>query len=392
MLAPVMKLLRLLYRFLLWLMDAVPTHRLAEAEKSLDEASDRIKELEQEAKLLQTDVATTENKLGESIARWDRSRWTNPYLVELPLPLTPARFARNTWNLWQSIANAPQKFGDPAGFKGGINAAGLYWALTHASRSAYSSIKLLKNEDGMTSDFVHALQEELVNAQLHFGTSISVAVAQIFQNRKPALKEVSVGADLLILVSGSGLVQGGGVRLLWIQVKQAAPAAPMQLDVYRAPNKAGGTQLDALRSVHDPVAGSFGLYAMGALPYYFLSSTVVDKLTHVMPKHSSTCQVDLGDIGARFQEVMVDLISNPAHGYFSTSSAVVSFVDALAAEKSIVPLTVLGISSGNELSPVKALVPQIKAKWEQRLNGRLRQITNDPTLSIERDDGPRPRG
>jgi len=277
--------------------------------------------------------------------------------------------------------------GAPECFTGRASAAGLYWALTHASGSGSEAIQRLKNEDAMTADFITALQREVENAQDLLGAGTTVAIGHIFQHLRPALKEVSVGADLLMVVSGDGLVPRGGVRLLWIQFKQAEAGSPIGLNVYRKPNAAGRTQLEALRAVHSTTVGSFGVYALASDAYTFFAATIVNKLGHVVPSVASTCKINLGEEGVRFQEVVLALASDTNCGEFTTSTEVVQFVDALAAERSIIPLTVLGVSSGRELVSGRDLVQLIKASWEERLREHRQRLRNDNPLQIERDDG-----
>lgn len=318
-----------------------------------------------------------------------------PGRFKLAPGLLPANFVKNTWELWRLISNRDGKLGAAECFKGGPNAAGVYWALAHASSTAEKAIGNLKNEDGMTSDFVQALEKEFANAQRLVGMRVSVAVGQIHQLLRPALKEVSVGADLLLMLSGEGLVPRGGVRLFWIQVKRAAEGSPMVLDVYREKNAAGRTQLDALRAVHSTKAGSFGLYTLASGEYDFYASTTVAKLNHVVPTNPITCKVDLGDAGGgRFQELLLALAGEPTLGEFSSSGEVLQYVDDLAAEKAIIPLAVLSVAAGYDADASRDLVEQIKAGWEARLEEQRRKLSRsvtpliENTRRIERDTGP----
>ncbi|CAM3700235.1 hypothetical protein [Roseateles saccharophilus] len=380
--------LKRIFVWLLSLVGAVPASQLEASETTATGVSSELEESRKNAEQLQNKLTVAKEDLVDANAQLDLAEWTDHYLVELSPVYFPRQFVLNTWQLWQAMTGRRGRLGDPALFRGGIHPAGLYWALTQASLSGSKAIDQAKNEDGMTADFVHALESELANAQKHIGSVVNVAVGHIFQNRKPALKEVSVGADLLILVSGTGLVPRGGVRLFWVQMKQADDPSSMVMDVYREPNAAGGTQLEALRAVHVPGSGSFGLYAMGSASFWFFASTTVDKLAQVMPKVASTCKIDLGDGGTRFQETLLRLAGDSAHGEFSTSAAVLKFVDDLAAQQSIVPLTVLGISAGREVVPVKSLVAQAKALWEQRLVEHRQQLSKDLPPQIEREGGP----
>ncbi|KAK6089148.1 hypothetical protein P3W45_001868, partial [Vairimorpha bombi] len=59
--------------------------------------------------------------------------------------------------------------------------------------------------------------------------------------------------------------------------------------------------------------------------------------------------------------------SGQAGGAFVTEADVLQFVDAAASERSIIPLSVLGLSSGDELVNSRNLVKQIEAAWNRRL-------------------------
>ena len=377
-------------KFCQWLLKiagGVPAEELAAS-------SGRVTALQAAVKKLKADLEVVTNAAFKASRQLDVAKWTNPYDVELAPGLLPANFVKHTWEMWRRIARQDGKLGSVECFAGGPNAAGLYWALAHASRSAEEAIGNLKNEDGMTSDFVHALREQLENAHRLLGMQASVAVGQIFQNLRPALKEVSVGADLLVMVSGSGLVPRGGVRLFWIQIKRATEGSPLELDVYREPNAAGRTQLEAIRAVHSTAAGSFGLYALASSAYDFFASTPVPRLNHVVPKNPLTCKVDLGDLGVRLQELLLALAKEASLGEFKSGKEVLEYVDNLAAEKAIIPLAVLSVASGYDMHAGHDLIQQIKAGWEARLVEHRRKLSRNVTRQIEntqsttRDGGP----
>lgn len=374
-------------QWLLKIAGGVPAEELAAS-------SDKVTALQAAVKKLKADLEIATNTALKACGQLDVAKWTNPYDVELAPALLPANFVRRTWETWRRIARQDGKLGSAECFAGGANAAGLYWALAHASRSAEEAIANLKNEDGMTSDFVHALRKQLENAHRLLGMQASVAVGQIFQNLRPALKEVSVGADLLVMVSGSGLVPRGGVRLFWIQIKRAAEGSPLELDVYREPNAAGRTQLEALRTVHSTADGSFGLYALASSKHDFYASAPVSSLNHVVPKNPLTCKVDLGNLGLRLQELLLALAWESSLGEFKSGKAVLDYVDKLAAEQAIIPLAVLNVASGYDMHASHDLVQQIKAGWEARLVEHRRNLSRNVTPQIEntqsttRDRGP----
>lgn len=242
----------------------------------------------------------------------------------------------------------------------------------------------------MTSDFVTELKKQLAYATNLIESSVDVYAGEIHKKLKPALKEISVGADLLLLISGEGLVPQKGVRLLWLQLKQTINhTKPLELDVYRAPNASGGTQLGALRIAHQPALGSFGIYALASREYPFFASIPVNDLEDVIPTKHSTCQVDLAQDGVRLQELVLKLSSDPVHGQFRTGAAVMQFVDILASQAAIVPLTVLSVSSGEELVSAKDLARQIKEGWDRRLQAHINSLTRAQKQDLQiDDDGP----
>lgn len=317
---------------------------------------------------------------------FDICEWTDPYHVEfLSLRNRFKDLVRNTVLAWSQFGTG-LRLGVLGQFKGGINPAGLYWALTHASFSAEKSIRRLDKEDVMTSDFVVELEKQLDCAKKLMGSVLDVYAGEIHKKLKPALKEISVGADLLLLVSGDGLVPKGGLRLLWLQFKQATDVKPMDLNVYRAPNAAGGTQLGALRVAHRPELGSFGIYALASMGYCFFASILVADLASVDPGKGSTCHVDLAEDGTRLPELVLQLSSDPTHGHFDTSAAVLEFVDDLASEAAIVPLAVLSVSSGEELVSAKHIARQVKEGWDRRLEAHIASLTRAQKQALQLDD------
>ncbi len=159
--------------------------------------------------------------------------------------------------------------------------------------------------------------------------------------------------------------------------------------------------------MHQVDKGSYSLYALGTSGYPFYSAIPVNWLKGVDVDDASTCKVDLGQDGLRFQELMVYLAgyskvgapvtssggSGQAGGaFFVTEADVLQFVDAAASERSIIPLSVLGLSSGDELVNSRNLVKQIEAAWNRRLaeyaRSQDRADRPDPGRSGPRQPGP----
>lgn len=360
------------------------------AQHALTSASNQSASLGNQVQQLKATLSAANSATNQANAQIKLLDWTHPYRVEFLGLRNPFKeLARNTIKVWTLFGNTVQ-LGVPSQFKGGINPAGFYWALTHASTTGSEAIKNRKNEDAMTADFVDALKNQLGTAANLMGSQLDVYANSIQANLKPALKEVSVGADLLLVVSGDGLVPNKGVRLLWVQFKQTMDTnSPLVLDAYRKPNAAQTTQLDALRKTHAPASGSFAIYALASIRYDFFASIAVDALNHVVPKTASTCQIDLAQKGVRFQELALAVTSQPGYGEFSTGDAVIKYVDALASQAAIVPLAVLSVSSGQELVSAKDLARQIKAGWDRRLREYIATLTRDQKQQLQiENDGP----
>lgn len=376
---------------------AVPTSDLTAKEKELEQSRQdlsvalaRSVNLEDQVNELSRELRVANAAKARSNQTIQLYQWTDPYHVEfLSLRNIFKNLVRHTVTAWSQFGKGVE-LGVPRKFKGGVNPAGFYWALTHASISGHRAIQKLDREDVMTADFVGELRTQLGCAASLMGSTLDVYAGEIHKKLKPALKEISVGADLLLLVSGQGLVPKGGVRLFWLQFKQDTEGKkPLELDVYRPPNASGGTQLGALRVAHRPDFGSFGIYALASIQYSFFSSISVDELKRVVPKESSTCRIDLAQDGVRLQELVVKLSTDPSHGQFDTGAAVVQFVDTLARRAAIVPLAVLSVSSGEELVSAKDLVRQIKADWDRRLQAHIDSLTRTQRQELQiDDDGP----
>lgn len=317
--------------------------------------------------------------------------WTLSHLVDFYMGNSlPRPFIAQTLSTRRAFApiGFMGKLHDADSFVGGANAAGLFWALTHASDDAYEAVRMLHDENTSTLRLVENLKVQMKTAHSLFGADLKVAVGQILSHRVPALKEVSVGADLLLLISGDGLVPGGGVRLAWIQFKLTRTQKSMMLNFHTERNeRTGKAQFEALQGVHSLERGSFSLYALGSNGHPFYASIPIDWIEGVNMEDPSTCKVDLGEKGVRFQELMLMLAGNTGVGAFSTSSGgagfseagsfgsaaeVLAYVDAAASERSIIPLMVLGVSSGRERVSSHQLVQQIEGMWNKRLSEYIR--------------------
>ncbi|GEM_PF-7096641 len=366
-------------------------HELEEAQQALQTARSESAALARKVSDLDAALESANAKQQKTDKALELAKWTHPYRVEFLAERVSffGDLVRNTVNVWDQFGKG-QGVGIPRNFEGGMNPAGLYWALTHASLCGSKALSALDNEDAMTSDFVDELEKQLGRATQLLGSSIEVHAGEISKKLRPALKEVSVGADLLLLVSGDGLVPRAGVRLLWLQFKQTTNRSKsLELDVYRKPNAAGGTQLDALRGVHRPDLGSFGIYALASDQYDFFASSSVEKLGHIDPKVRTDCTIDLAKAGIRLQELILLHSTTPTQGQFETGDEVVQFVDVLASGAAIIPLTVLSVTSGEEQIQARQLVRRIKETWDRRLKDHIKSLPEARREQLGLDDDDR---
>lgn len=376
-------------------MKAVPAEDLSSKEQELAATKRHLSQAKGEAKKLLDQTMNLESRLRVAEDQSKKTRqewsWTSPYLAELLAGRhVLGKLTFNTLTKWAKFGIGHQ-LGVPTMFKNGINPAGLYWALTHASATGQKGMNRLDGEDAITTNFVSELQRELAAAKSLLGASLEVSAGEIHKKLRPALKEISVGSDLLLLISGDALVPGGGVRLLWLQVKLSSEGNPLVLDVFRKPNSADRTQLDVLRTVDIPSRGSFGMYALASREYRFFTSIPVSGLGSVLPTSRSSCIIDLSksDTGVRLQELILALVSDPNYGQFEKADEVVHFIDKIATESAIIPLTVLSVSAGSELVPSKNIVQTVKETWDKRLEAHFKSL--NPNLKSDRqmkDEGP----
>lgn len=345
----------------------------------------RREEVERRLEGLSSQLSQLDSRLG-------LREWTSSHLVEFYADqTTPVEYVNRTLASRRQFARdaPPGMRYDIEAFIGGSSVGALFWAVTHASRCACAKINALSDENTSTLGFAHQLRNEIDIARDRLGVDLKVAVGSILGHRRPALKELSVGADLLLVVSGDGLVPGGGARLFWIQFKLADTPLSLRLDVHAKTNARGETQFEALQRVHQPPRGSYSLYALGAIGFSFYSAMQLDGISGVDVGDASTCKIELGIHGQRFQELLTALATRARAGArptapgdggkttcgsFFTAREVVEFVDAAAGERSIVPLDVLAISSGNELVNSRELVHELSAAWTRRVNDHIRSL------------------
>jgi len=361
-----------------------------ESTTNFTEVNEKLKQSQNEVSKLKKDLNAEENAKEKLQDRLDLLAWADPYLVGFGGdPSVYGDIPNYTDQAWATFGNG-DRIGDLRAFKGGINPAGLFWALTHASLSGRQSIDKLENEDSMTAAFVNELRTQLGNAEKHLNASLNVFAYEISKKLKPALKEVSVGADLLLMISGSGLVRGGGMRLIWVQFKQNqwGQNLPFELDVYRKANTKGKKQLDVLRNVHQPDLGSYCIYALASPKINFFSAVSVGQLKSVDANDRQQCKIDLKTQGLRFQELLVLLSTHKSAGQFENSSDVTKFVNSFDAN-AIMPLTILSVSSGREIFPSKDIARQLRYEWDKRLTAYIEAMTpqRKKDLQIE-DEGP----
>ena len=221
----------------------------------------------------------------------------------------------------------------------------LYWSLAYAAKSASNEVKNLSNEDAITTTLIQSLKkhiDELANQNRSDLAYIEIGVSNIFSRIRPAIKESMVGADLLIMFSGRGLLRSGGVKLLWIQAKLEKNAQNEKcylLNYWRPLNAAGTYQCDLLRNVHNPQKGSCAIYVQYSYMPCVLTASI-EKLSYPAPSTPADSVVRLNFEGNRFQETITNLVVDNNIGEFDSAAAVIDFLNQIT-NKSVVPLNII---------------------------------------------------
>ena len=242
-------------------------------------------------------------------------QWTQFQLAAFPsTPHVPDQIQSTTLNNAKKFVNGLRGISGlsrPEVFSGKPVVGAFYWSFATAGAAASQIGKEYKREDRLSGVFIDALIAK--NKQCEITQQFGVGVNRIFDNNLPNLKEGLVGADFLLAVAGEGLIQGGGVRLFWVQAKVCAPAKAYELDVYREPGKSGGAQLDALRKMHRCEQGSIGVYASFSPERTFSVALPVEALSDVDASDREKCKVSLEKqkYASRSQELFTALATAP---------------------------------------------------------------------------------
>ncbi|GGI16985.1 hypothetical protein [Oxalicibacterium faecigallinarum] len=354
----------------------------------LDSLKEQIRQLETEKLNLATSLTKTQAHSIEFQKRADlelaHSKWCDTTLLPLP-PDTPERLHNNTLNFKNSLLVTPRSlslyelhkrdnFSMPTSWE-------LYWCLTHAAQTAIAHSKILV-ENAITEQFVQELKKQVQQLPSTTGNvrrSLNIAYSAIYSSAAPSLKEADVGADLLLIVAGTGLVSGGGARLLWIQAKKAAASAnAYTLDCSYSNTKV--VQLDELRKVNVPEKGSLAAYIQYSSKLMFIPALALS----LYPEQHSGNSINLSEHGVRFQELATALLSLPVVGLgsFQKPRDVINFIKNAGKNK---PLYVVGLTEGgygrwNE----KDIVNQVVSHYRGELGlSNLNKKSQEGGIGIE---------
>lgn len=347
------------------------------------------KEIVDLKKTIRTEKANSQNAEGKLddakkklLLAGNRESWCDPKFLEFP-PGVPEPLHKSTLVHARYVLN--EKLGSFYDLRGrsSFRAPGqweLYWCLAHASKAAIASATV-KMEDGITADFVRALEVEAKRLPTMIEEvlpSLQLAYSKIFEQAKPAMKEADVGADVLLIVAGDNLTPDGGARLFWIQAKKARSGGPYMLDCSH--KNTSDSQIDALKKVDIPALGSFAIYCQ-----YSSALTFIPSFALTSHKPSADLKVDLAEHGVRIAELVTafSAYQNPAITSFSDATAVTAFIGSISTGK---PLYVVAATESEDQYLQKwnahTLVKQIEQHYEREL-GMDRDLPQERGL----DDG-----
>lgn len=255
----------------------------------------------------------------------------------------------------------------------------LYWCLARASQAAVK-VLTVKEEDGISSRLIEILDasaRKLLGIGAPYQRSLDLAFCQIYHQSVPAFKEVDVGADILLVIAGERLIDGGGARLIWIQAKKSD--TKFTVDCTYANTR--GLQLEALKNVNDPAKGSFSLYLKYSTPLNYLPAFALED--HTPP--ADRLNVDLGIYGVRLAELVTSIASREtaSAGSFAQPSEIIAFIDSVAHKK---PMFLVCATGADEFETVwKA--PNLLEHLAQHYR---RELGMPKTHEHEPAPGPRP--
>lgn len=258
----------------------------------------------------------------------------------------------------------------------------LYWALAHAARAATLAADAHTNEDGITDVFFNTLtrQVEEIKASTGLQPPLELGVTSIYRNNKPAIKEEVVGADVLLVIAGKGLLPAQGARLIWLQAKLADGANPYQLDFWRKKNK-NGFQFDAIRAVHQPQDGSCAIYAQYVPGLPLITSLSVSRMPAQAPLTAKESTVDMRDHGCRLQEHISAIATTDQIGQFANAKAVIAFLNAKTKD-SLLPLNIISVCAKDDWQG-RSLVREVKKHYDVELGiAPARDLGHDHGMSL----------
>lgn len=179
-----------------------------------------------------------------------------------------------------------------------------------------------------------------------------MGINKVYGNAEPVFNETHTGADLLVVRGGFELLGGAGCKLVWIQSKRTRSKKAAWSLRYGQHNRLYGTQCAALNRLHEPDKGSWAMY-MQYSPHLSLIPSV--STTHLSERGK---RVDLGELGIRLQEHLLDTACNES-GRFASARDVLKFVRAKTTSRTDLPLHAVAVDArGSQLarSVVRQLV------------------------------------
>lgn len=338
--------------------------KLSATEKALETETQKSSELRAINAKLEREKASDAQKLADAKTAYQlyqaRLAWCVPDLVIIPptpdipgYPVVPERLQENIKSIGAALVHSPsdspfdlchlERFIRPSQWA-------LYWALAHAAHATIREAKTLTDENGLSDRFVDVLTQEVANLPHTTGVNppLELGVTPIFRKKKPAVKEDAVGADILLVVAGSGLLPTDGARLFWLQAKLNDTNNPYLLDFWRPANSKGIFQYDALRALYQPKRGSLSLYTQYSPILPFVACVSVGEMPEKAPPTKALSKVDLRLAGQRLQELLTLATCDlPAIGTFSTADEVLEFLD-IHTNGALLPLNVVSVCAKDD--------------------------------------------
>lgn len=225
----------------------------------------------------------------------------------------------------------------------------LYWVLAHAALATIKEAKALTDENGLSDTFINVLAQQITDLPKVTGNCppLELGVTPIFQKKKPAIKEDVVGADILLVVAGAGLLPTEGARLIWLQAKLCETKNPYQLDYWRPANSKSIFQYDALRAMHQPDKGSLSIYTQYSSILPFVICASVGQMPAKAPPTQAESKFDMNLAGYRLQEYVTAATCADSIGTFATADDVLAFIKEKT-NGSLLPLNVLTVCANDD--------------------------------------------